>query len=269
MLKTVYRKVVPARVRRAVRILTEGEPTLSVSYELAEGWPRGDGSSWLSPPVTARFRGGLETFDFNRLKQSPESALESPIVRDNLALLGRTNLAEATLLDFGCGNGLYRMILAHHAPTAGWRYVGADINADVIEWCRGEHTGARFEAVGAGAALPFGEGEFEVVLASGVLHCIDDYARIVSELRRVSGAYVQVSRLPVWKHEPTRIVRQRVSHTWGRESHLIRVFNRAELDEFFARRGFAVAAHDYGSEVFQVPGVSEPAVHNHYLLRKV
>ena len=269
MLREIYRKVLPARVRGAARALLAGEPSLSVSYELAPDRRRKNGSSWVAPPVTARFKEGLETLDYRRLRERPESALESPIVRDNLALLERTGLDTAALLDFGCGNGLYRLVLAHNAPTAGWRYVGADVNHEVVEWCRAEHAGARFEAVGEGERLPFGDGEFDVALASGVLQCVDDFGAALAELRRVVRAYVLASRIPVWKREPTRLVRQDVSHAWGRESHRIRVFNRGELEEIFAGSGFSVAGRDYGSEFFHVPGVGEPAVHNHYLLKKV
>lgn len=270
MLKSFYRKVVPARLRRAIRALTMGEPPLVVRYELAAGWPEGNGpSSWAAPTVASRLRGGLETFDFERLKREPQTALSSPIVRDNLALLERTGLTEAALLDFGCGNALYRLILAHHAPTARWKYTGVDVNGEVIEWCRAEHAGARFETTGVDASLPFRDDEFDVALASGVIQCIENYETVLSELRRVARFFVVASRIPVWKHEPTRVVRQDVSHAWGRETHFIRVFKRDEMEESFARAGFSILHRDYGSEVFQVPGVAEPAIHNHYLLRRV
>lgn len=269
MLRRIYHRALPDPLQSALRRLLKGAPPFSVHYEVATGWPSGERSSWLSTAVTERFKGGLETFDFETARRSPDEALASPIVRDNLSFLGRTGLTDATFLDFGCGNGLYRLLSAHHPATARWQYVGVDINERVIEWCRAAHPGARFEVVEAGRALPFRDGEFGVVLASGVVHCIDDYSAILSELRRVAGEYLLLSRLPIWKHHPSRIVLQHVRHTWGRESHPIHVFNRNMIEEVFARLGFSVVCRDYGSEFFHVSGVAEPAVHNLYLLRKV
>ena len=260
--------MVPAGARRAVRRLGVRTP-LSVSYELAGAGPRERGSSWAAASVTARFKKGVETFDLEEARRSPASALGSPIVRDNLSLLDRTGLGDASLLDFGCGNGLYRVILAHHAATAPWAYTGADVNREIVEWCRGAHPGTRFEVVGEGDPVPFGDGDFDVVLASGVLQCVADHASVLSELRRVTRDYVVLSRLPVWNEHPARRVLQHVRHAWGREDHPIRVFNRGELEDLFARLGLTVSESGTGSEAFEVPGVAERAVHNHFLLRKV
>ena len=260
----------PAGARRAVRRLGARKPPLSVSYELAcTRTPDAAGSSWAEPPVTARFKKGLETFDLERARRAPAAALSSPIVRETLSLLERTGLKKASMLDFGCGNGLYRVVLADHEATAAWQYTGADVNREIVGWCRREYAGARFETVAENAPLPFGEGAFDVVLASGVLQCVSEHEAVLRELRRVTRDYVVVSRLPVWRESPSRLVLQRVSHAWGRENHLIRVFNRGELEDLFARAGLAVAESDGGSESFDVPGVGERAVHNGFLLRKV
>ncbi|MBA3768482.1 MAG: class I SAM-dependent methyltransferase, partial [Acidobacteria bacterium] len=215
------------------------------------------------------FKGGLETFDFKLAQQSPEAASQSPVVRDNLFLLHQTGLAEADILDYGCGNGLYRLVLEHDPVTASWRYVGADINNEMIDWCRATHAGTRFEVIKEDAPLPFREGEFDVVLVSGVLQCVRDYVATLSELRRISNNYLLISRLPIWKHNATRIVLQRVSHSWGHESHFIHVFNRETVEELFKALGFSITYRDYGSETFYVPNVHEPVIHNHYLLRRI
>jgi 2-polyprenyl-3-methyl-5-hydroxy-6-metoxy-1,4-benzoquinol methylase len=270
MIKTIYRNVLPARLRQAVRRWAANDGDFSVTYELSSVWPpQTNGSSWLAAPVTARFKGGLETFDFKLAQQSPEAALKSPVVRDNLSLLHQIGLTEATLLDYGCGNGLYRLVLGHDTATARWQYVGADINSEVIEWCRTTHDAARFEVIRGGESLPFREGEFDVVLASGVIQCIHDYTLTLSELRRVCRGYLLVSRLPIWKHNSTCIIRQNVFHSWGRESHFIHVFNRDEVEDVFKGLGFSIAERDYGSETFYVPGVQEPVIHNHYLLKRI
>jgi len=269
MIKGIYRKLLPVRLRRAIKHWALNGGGFSVTYELSNEWPPHAQSSWRAASVTARFKGGLETFDFKLARAKPEAASQSPVVRDNLSVLHQTGLAEATLLDYGCGNGLYRLILGHDPATARWQYVGADINPEMIEWCRATHAGTRFEVIKEDAPLPFKEAEFDVVLVSGVLQCIPDYMATLSELRRISGSYLLVTRLPIWKHNATRIVLQRVSHSWGHESHYIHVFNREAVETLFKAEGFAIAHRDYGSETFYVPTVHEPVIHNHYLLKKI
>ncbi|MDX6611840.1 MAG: hypothetical protein QOD75_1026 [Blastocatellia bacterium] len=218
--------------------------------------------------MAARFKHGAETFDFAAALESPSAALASPIVRDNLALLDRINLAEAALLDFGCGNGLYRVLLQHHPSTKSWRYVGADINEDILKWCRVNHPGIRFELIEGKGVGPFGDRAFDVVMASGVIQCIEDYEAVLAELRRVTKRYLLISRLPMWKHWPSENLLQHVRTDWGMEHHPIRVFNRNEFEQLIRRLGFSVVHRDYGTEFFQIEGVPEPAVHNSYLLQR-
>ena len=68
---------------------------------------------------------------------------------------------------------------------------------------------------------------------------------------------------------PSQIVLQHVSHEDGEEHHPMHVFNRDMLNSLLTRLGFALLFRDYGSEFFYVPGVSEPVVHNSYLLQKI
>jgi putative methyltransferase (TIGR04325 family) len=250
------------------RVLSSGVPQFFVHYEAVDEWPQGNGSSWSVPAVAARFKHGAETFDFAAASQSPSAAFASPIVRENLALLDRINLAEATLLDFGCGNGLYCLLLQHHPATKSWKYVGVDINEDILAWCRATHAGSRFELLEGKGAVPFGNGAFDVVMASGVLQYIEDHETVLAELRRVTSAYLLISRLPMWKHLPAQNVLQHVRTNWGLEHHPVRVFNRDEFEALLMRSGFSVVHRDYGSEFFQIEGVPEPAVHNSYLLQK-
>ena len=77
-----------------------------------------------------------------------------------------------------------------------------------------------------------------------------------------------ISRLPVLKYDHSQIVLQHVSHQEGVERHPIHLFNRNMLDELFTSLGLSVLFRDYGSEFFDVPGVSEPVVLNLYLLQK-
>lgn len=244
-------------------------PQSSISYELITKWPEiSVQSTWVAPSVTKRFKKYAEAADLNATMLSLATILQSPIYRDNVEALSKILLSNATMLDFGCANGMYHSVLAAYPPTMGWRYAGADVNVELITICRARYPDSRFEVIAEGKPLPFKAGEFDVILASGVVQCVKDYVALVSELRRITNDYLIISRLPVWKYNETQMVLQHVHHEWGEEHHPIYVFTRNEIEDFFARLGFAILWHDYGSEFFYVAGVVEPVVHNTYVLRK-
>jgi putative methyltransferase (TIGR04325 family) len=260
-LKEIARRMLPPIALDAGRWLRKSPTPLSIHYEAVPGWPNRI-QSFLTTAATERYKTALETFDLS-------ASLESPIVRDNLTLLSMIGLSEATLLDFGCGNGIYCRLLAVFPTTARWKYVGADINAELIEWCRAMYSDTRFEVLEESGARLFRDDEFDVVLASGAVQYIKDCAGALSELHRVTRDRVLISRIPLWRYHPTQIVLQHVSHECGEEHHPMHVFNRDMLNSLLTRLGFALLFRDYGSEFFHVPGVSEPVVLNSYLLQKI
>lgn len=90
-----------------------------------------------------------------------------------------------TLLDIGCGGGL----LAPHLP-GGYRHVGVDLSAAALAQAA-QHG---IEPVRAdAAALPFTDGEFDVVVAGEVLEHVEDLEAVVGEALRVlapAGTFV-------------------------------------------------------------------------------
>lgn len=68
----------------------------------------------------------------------------------------------ASILDLGCGNGDAARLLAANAPDA--RYVGVDLMPELVHAARQRYPHHRFEVASA-HALPFDDGEFDVVLA--------------------------------------------------------------------------------------------------------
>jgi ubiquinone/menaquinone biosynthesis C-methylase UbiE len=240
---------------------------VSVRFEIAD--------SWETPPPSRKevvfqpAKDGWGSFDFATAKRSPDTAMRSPIVRDNLVMLSRTGMKKAISLDFGCADGRYLPLLEAFPPTANWQYVGADTDAGLIQYCRTANPGVRFEHLIAGEPLPFRDVEFDVVLASGVLQAIRDYAKALSELRRVSAAYVLLGRLPVWKHHDSCVLRQRVWDGTTENSSSRNVFNRAVFESDLTQVGFSITERDYGSEVYFISGVAEPVIFNTYLLKRI
>ena len=220
-------------------------------------------SEWQPP------KEGTGTFDFAVAQRSVDWELGVPVVRDNLEALRLLNLPDATVLDFGCGNGHYQAILAAYSHTAKWTYVGVDSKAEFVQFCRQTYPTSCFETVEAGQPLPFADNTFDIVLASGVMQYIQHAGLTLAELRRVTRGYVLVSRLPTWKYQDSHIVVQYLRGGFGEEHYPLHVFNRCLVEDLFAQLGLAVLWRDYSSEFFTLAGEREPVTHLVYLLGKV
>ncbi len=89
------------------------------------------------------------------------------------AARARADLGRYRVLDVGCGFKPYEPLFAPYAV----RYVGID---------SGEH--ASPDVVGSAEDIPVADGSFDLVLCSQVLEHVDDPARAVAELYRVTAA---------------------------------------------------------------------------------
>ena len=257
--KSLARTLLPDKVyRKLYRLLISKEPPFSISFELIPEWLNSDKFSWVASSVTERCQDEIKSFKL-------ETIIRSGITQDNLEVLTKISLKKPALLDFGCGNGLYKIILANYPHTQDWGYSGADSHPGLIKICRDTYPDTRFEVISSNK-LPFRDNEFDIILASGVIQYVEDYTNLLKELKRITKEYVVISRLPVWKYHPSGIVLQKVEHKWGKESYPLHVFNRSEIEAELIRLGFILNTRDYGSEIFTVSNVSEFLVHNNYLL---
>jgi len=254
--------LLPPIVVDAARWLLTGQHTMhetnniSIHYEMAHGW--------TTPQL------GTVDFDFDVMKRPASSELDLPIVRDNLEALARIRPpgAKLKLLDFGSGNGHYKLILSANSHTSEWQYVGVDTMPEAIEFCHHNYPGTLFKLVEDARPLPFDDDEFDVVLASGVIQYIQDPATVLVELQRVTREYVLVSRLPSWKYRESAVVVQSIRGAEGEILTPLHVFNRKLLEDIFQTVGFVVAFRDFGSEYFSIAGVPESVTHSLYLLKK-
>jgi ubiquinone/menaquinone biosynthesis C-methylase UbiE len=88
------------------------------------------------------------------------------------------------LLDVGCGNGAAAI---HAATTLGLNAVGVDVDPDQIEAANStpaRPTDVTFRVADA-TALPFGDGEFDLVYTSKTTHHIPKWPQAVGEMARV------------------------------------------------------------------------------------
>lgn len=87
--------------------------------------------------------------------------------------------APESVLDVGCGEG---ELAERIQKELGATVVAIDQSARMVEISRGRGVDAR---VGNAQRLPFGDGDFDVVLAAWVLHHVQGLPETIAELRRV------------------------------------------------------------------------------------
>jgi ubiquinone/menaquinone biosynthesis C-methylase UbiE len=131
----------------------------------------------------------------------------SPLVRRVMAGFFRAldELVEAagpadSVLDVGCGEGVITRAWARR--RAGARVVGLDRDSSAL----GAHWAASAEPnvswlTGDAHALPFGDGEFDLVASIEMLEQVADPDRALGELARVArrAVLVSVPREPLWR----------------------------------------------------------------------
>jgi 2-polyprenyl-3-methyl-5-hydroxy-6-metoxy-1,4-benzoquinol methylase len=106
----------------------------------------------------------------------------------------------SSLLDVGCGEGLLVQRLATRLRTR--RVVGVDLEEPSIQAGWEAHRAPNLEYRTAAAdALPFAEGEFDMVSAIELLEHVPDPRRTLAEMRRCAGRHLLVSvpREPLWR----------------------------------------------------------------------
>jgi SAM-dependent methyltransferase len=120
-----------------------------------------------------------------RTKENPQGwfyneLLEMPAT---LSLLGEVR--GKRLLDFGCGTGIYAKLLTKKGAIV----KGFDISPEMIKIAKRENPNLDLK-VGSGYKIPFDE-KFDIVLASLVVHYLEDWNKMFKEISRVlkTGGY--------------------------------------------------------------------------------
>lgn len=142
----------------------------------------------------------MSSCHFDEIAQAYDSSLPAHVVEhylrkrvDYLTALRPTG----AVLDVGCGTG----VLAGRLSERGYRVVGVDPSQGMLDVMR-----ARVPAVEAvqapGGALPFADGDFDLVVSVATFHHI----AAADEVRRTLGEMVRVcrpsGRVVVWDHNP-------------------------------------------------------------------
>jgi len=98
-------------------------------------------------------------------------------------------LGGKSVLDVGCGNGIFTVPLARRAA----RVVGTDLSGHMLGL--NPHPG-RVQA--SATALPFADRAFDVVFAANLLHHVDDVPGVLGELARCSARHLMLIEPNRW-----------------------------------------------------------------------
>jgi ubiquinone/menaquinone biosynthesis C-methylase UbiE len=167
--------------------------------------------------------------------EAPEYFAEYKIVDIATELARAGAAAPRGVLDFGAGVGYSVPFFARHLPHA--RVTCLDVSRKSLEAGRARHgTAAEFRHFD-GARIPYGDGAFDVALASCVFHHIPhaEHVRLLGEIRRVlapGGA------LFVFEHNPFNPLTRRAVSTcaFDERAELVtaRTMSRRARDAGFA-----------------------------------
>jgi len=139
------------------------------------------------------FRKGM-TRQFDRL--APEWD-ETRVSRERLAPMIAALEAAPTprrSLDVGTGSGAVARLMAERWPEAD--VTGVDVSPGMVEEAR--RLGRQHYDVGDAAALPYGDGAFDLVTLNNMIPFFDEIARVTAPGGHVAIAYSMGPRTPIW-----------------------------------------------------------------------
>jgi 2-polyprenyl-3-methyl-5-hydroxy-6-metoxy-1,4-benzoquinol methylase len=141
------------------------------------------------------------------------------------------------ILDAGCGEGFTLSQLAEH--TIGTILVGIDTSAEALKLSA--HIFPKLHVrQGSIYTIPYADHSFDLVICTEVLEHLEDTARALSELGRVSRGYVLLS-VP-W--EPwfrlTNFFLGKYVRRWGNHPEHVHQWTRKQFEQLLQKHGFKI-----------------------------
>ena len=138
--------------------------------------------------------------EFERLAPVWDGIVEPERLAPLAAAFDRLDDAPASVLDLGTGTGKAAHLAAERFPDAD--VVGVDLSPGMVEQARElvppELAGRlRFE-VGDASALPFPDGEFDLVVLLNMIPFFDELARVTADGGTLAFAWYSGADTPIW-----------------------------------------------------------------------
>ena len=158
------------------------------------------------------------------------------------------------MLEVGCGAGILTTWLVEHGATV----TAFDVSDEMVALAR-RAVGGRASLLVADLAKPLSfaaDRSFDLVVASLVLHYVEDWQHVFTELRRVlapGGVVVFSTHHPTmdWEHSPDDyFATKQVTERWHKGSE--------EFDVTFYRRPLTAMTHAICSSGFVIEQLVEP-----------
>lgn len=104
---------------------------------------------------------------------------------DKIFMQNLTGKNCSSLLDIGCGTGIYFKILSRYADKIHAIDTSVDMVVIADDFCQQSNIGNVFPQVGSALNIPFSDNSFEVVVSLDVLHHVNEPQRVIEEVYRV------------------------------------------------------------------------------------
>jgi SAM-dependent methyltransferase len=159
-----------------------------------------------------------------------EERAPPPYLREFARSLG----SPASALDLGCGDGVLTAELAADSVTA------ADVSPVALARARRRLPGATLVELHPDAPLPFGDGEFDLVLCAETLEHVRDVQLLLSEARRVlrPGGRIAVTTPAHGRPTGLAIIAHGFEGRFDPLSPHLRFFTRRSLRRLLTELGF-------------------------------
>jgi malonyl-CoA O-methyltransferase len=133
--------------------------------------------------------------DFDRLAPTWEARIDEERLRPMRAALAAVPSEPSRVLDVGTGTGRVARVAARAWPAAD--VVGADVSPGMVEEARRLGGRVRYD-VADSAALPYGDGAFDLVTLNNMIPFFDEMARVTAPGGHVAVAFTIGDRTPIY-----------------------------------------------------------------------
>jgi SAM-dependent methyltransferase len=202
----------PRLVRRVGKRIVKAAPILrrhiltSTDYKVLGGVEdarnaAASSSGWLAARTVARQERAYRSLIADMKNGEPR--LDFAVAAEAVAASG---IADARLLEVGCGSGYYSEVFASLVPD-GVRYAGIDYSEAMIARARSNYPSTAF-AVADATRLPYPDDAFDIVFNGVSLMHIIDYQAAIREAARVTGRYCVLHTVPVFDDHQTTYLRK-------------------------------------------------------------